>query len=101
MAGGKAVVASCSGQISEVLDNDRTGVLVKAGDIRELSFALVSLLKDPSRRKTIGENARKKALADHSWDRYVARLEAVYSSVLGDSRSGRLKTTVTSVTSPT
>lgn len=86
MAAGKAIVASKAGQISEVIQHGYTGFLVEPGDIDSLANALIALLKDPQRRQRLGDNARRQAVEKHSWDQYIARLEAIYLNALQPSR---------------
>lgn len=82
MAAGKAIVASRSGQIAEVILHDQNGILVEPGNVEELSAAISDLLKDPVRRASLGMYARRQALERHSWDQYIARLEKIYEETL-------------------
>jgi glycosyltransferase involved in cell wall biosynthesis len=82
MASGKAIVASRAGQIAEVLVDGTNGLLVEPGDRSALSAAIVRLLENPEERYRLGQNARRQAVEQHSWDRYIQRLEQVYASVL-------------------
>ncbi len=91
MAAGKAIVASDSGQISDVIEDGYNGILVNPGDAVDLANAIIHLLQDPLKRVFLGQNARRKAIANHSWDNYIGRLEQIYLSVLDSSiASGRL-----------
>jgi glycosyltransferase involved in cell wall biosynthesis len=82
MAAGKAIIASDAGMISEVIRDHVTGRLVQPGDTSELTRTLIELLHSPALRSQLGENARQQARKEHSWDRYVEKLEDVYQSVL-------------------
>jgi glycosyltransferase involved in cell wall biosynthesis len=82
MAAGKAIVASRAGQIAEVIQNGRTGILVEPGNVDDFARATIELLKDPEERKRLGRNARQQAVEHHSWEQYIRRLEEVYLSVL-------------------
>ncbi|HUF40039.1 MAG TPA: glycosyltransferase family 4 protein [Anaerolineales bacterium] len=82
MAAGKAIVASTGGQISEVIRDGHNGVLVEPGDVRALAEACAGLLLDPEERRRLGGNARKDALARHSWTVYTERLERIYRMTL-------------------
>jgi glycosyltransferase involved in cell wall biosynthesis len=82
MAAGKAIVASRSGQIAEVIQDGDTGRLVLPGDIEALSEAILALLDDPALRAQLGKNAREQAVAHHSWDGYINRLLDVYCEAL-------------------
>ncbi len=82
MAAGKAIVASRAGQISEVIQDGHSGILVKPGDVHELAGALIRLLKSPQERKRLGRNARQQAVEKHSWQQYIRRLETIYLEAL-------------------
>ncbi len=83
MAAGKAIVASDAGQIGDVIRDGENGLLVRPGDVGELAGAITRLLRDGALRERIGRTAREQAVAQHSWERYVSRLESVYRQVLG------------------
>jgi len=82
MAAGKAIVASKEGQISDVIQDGCTGLLVEAGDVEGLAQALIKLLEAPAERERLGQNARRQAVKQHSWEQYIRRLEEIYMSVL-------------------
>lgn len=86
MAAGCAIVASKDGQISEVIQDGQTGILVEPGEVNDLSRALISLINNPIQRKRLGLNARQQAVQHHSWEKYIERLEAVYLSAIQPSR---------------
>jgi glycosyltransferase involved in cell wall biosynthesis len=67
MAAGKAIVASRLGQIGEVLEHERTALLVPPGDVDALAAAIESLVGDPELRVRLGSAAREVAIARHSW----------------------------------
>lgn len=82
MAAGKAVVATNSGQIAEVLVDGKNGLLVSAGDVDGLTAAISRLIDDYALRTSLGHNAQRQAIEKHSWDNYIKRLEGIYSDVL-------------------
>ena len=82
MAAGKAIVASRSGQIAEVIRDGENGLLVTPGDTGELAESLLRLIRAPEERSWLGANARQQAVERHSWDQYVQRVEEIYRSVL-------------------
>jgi glycosyltransferase involved in cell wall biosynthesis len=61
-------VASRLGQIAEVLEHDRTALLVTPGDEHELAAAISALLADPARGKVLAEEARREVESAHTWD---------------------------------
>lgn len=81
MAAGRAIVASRDGQVAEVLRDGETGRLVEPGDEKALAEGILALLDRPSERARLGANARRQAVAAHSWERYIASLEAIYDEI--------------------
>jgi glycosyltransferase involved in cell wall biosynthesis len=74
MAMGRAIVASRLEQIGEVLEDDRTAVLVEPGDAAGLAKALEALVGDPERRARLGAAAREEAVANHTWLDHTRRI---------------------------
>jgi len=73
MAMGKAIVASDLDQIGEVLAHDRDAWLVPPGDVSRLAGGIERLVRDADLRARLGANARRKALADHTWRQHTRR----------------------------
>jgi glycosyltransferase involved in cell wall biosynthesis len=73
MAMGKAIVASDLDQIGEVLAHDRDAWLVPPGDVSRLADGIERLVRDADLRARLGANARRKALADHTWRQHTRR----------------------------
>jgi glycosyltransferase involved in cell wall biosynthesis len=82
MAASKAIVASRSGQIAEVIQDGYNGLLVQPGDVDALTAAIVRLLEDQALREELACNARRQAIEQHSWDRYIQALLGIYQEAL-------------------
>lgn len=82
MASGCACVASDVGGISELIDEDVNGFLVRPGDPGALREAIVRLACDADLRERLGARAREKAGAFFSMEDTVERTIAVYEDVL-------------------
>lgn len=82
MAAGKAIVASRSGQIGEVLENGRSGMLVTPGAVGELTAVLAQVVQDRQLRVRLGQTAQTQAIRQHGWDRYIQRLETIYTTAI-------------------
>ncbi len=82
MAAGVPVVASAVGGIPDQIRHDMEGLLVPAGDPAALGDALLELLQDPARARSLGEAGRRRAECEFSHATMVRRIEAVYSIAL-------------------
>jgi N-acetyl-alpha-D-glucosaminyl L-malate synthase BshA len=71
-------VSTRVGGIPEVVEQDRSGVLVPAGDIAALAGAVEELIGDAPRRIALGRAARERARALFSAEVIVPRYEALY-----------------------
>jgi len=84
MAAGKPIVASRIGQISDILEEGRTALLIPPGDTRALVEAITQLMQDGDLAKRIGAEARRVAQNRHSWAHRIdewLRLLALLSPV--------------------
>lgn len=69
---GKAVIATNGYGMRDLLEQSDAGVLVPVDDIPATAAALELLVRDPARRRALGEAARARVRAQFSWDR-IAR----------------------------
>jgi glycosyltransferase involved in cell wall biosynthesis len=79
MAAGKPIAASGLGQIAEVLEDERTALLVEPGDSRDLAKALERLANDAELRERLG----RAALAQAQRYTWVAHAQRVVSEFEG------------------
>ncbi|MFJ8196487.1 glycogen synthase [Streptomyces sp. NPDC096152] len=87
MACGTPVVASRVGGIPEVVEDDRTGVLVAVDDDEEefeagLARALDRVLGDPESARRMGEAGRERAVEEFGWDAVARRTARLYEEIL-------------------
>ena len=85
MAAGRPVVASRVGGIPELVDHERTGLLVEPADPTALADALLSLLRAPERCLAMGAAGRLDVRARWTWQLAAERLQLVYRSVMAGS----------------
>ena len=78
MACEKPVVASRASGL-EILEDIQGGILVEPGNSIELATAIIKLLKERKLRKQMGENSRKYALQNQSWECVAKRVTEVLS----------------------
>lgn len=82
MAAGLPCVAFDHGPMNELIEDDRTGVLVAFRDIGALGESLVALHGDPERRLRLGKSAQMRAGQEFSADRIAAATESLYRRIL-------------------
>ena len=70
------VIASDVGGVSSVVDHERTGLLVAAGDVDALRLSLRRIGDDPALAARLG-NAAKLAVEPHAWGTLGERIEAL------------------------
>jgi glycosyltransferase involved in cell wall biosynthesis len=72
MAMGKGIVASRLEQIAEVLEHEKTALLVTPGDADELADGILRLAINPKERAALGSAARLAVMERYSWAHNVA-----------------------------
>ncbi len=76
------VVAARVGGLPEVVEDGVTGILVPPNDPQALGEAILSLLRDPEKRRRMGERGREKVLAEFTAERVADLSEAFYREAL-------------------
>lgn len=74
MALGRPIVASRLEQIGELLQHGRNAYLVPPDDVPALVDALAEVARVPLLRRSLGAQARRDAVARHTWTTHVERL---------------------------
>jgi glycosyltransferase involved in cell wall biosynthesis len=82
MGSGLPVVASRVGGIPELIDDERTGLLVPPGDARTLAAALGRLMEQRELGAKLGSAAVEKVESQFSFERMTAAFEAIYFAEL-------------------
>lgn len=82
MACARAVVASRTGQVRDIIRDGVNGVLCEPGDATSLAHALASLVDSPDTRMRLGAAARSDAVASMTW-LHVARTIVALSTRAG------------------
>jgi glycosyltransferase involved in cell wall biosynthesis len=80
MANDTPLVATAVGGVPDVIEHDRTGMLVPRRDPEAMAQALVGLLTDPARRAAMAEAARA-ALPGYTIDATAARFADLYAAL--------------------
>jgi rhamnosyl/mannosyltransferase len=88
MACGRPVVSAELGTgVSWVNQHERTGLIVKPGDVDDLRRALVRLLEDASLRERLGAGARARVMSQFTAERMWSRTRALYQEISGQRAS--------------
>jgi glycosyltransferase involved in cell wall biosynthesis len=83
MACGKAIVATRTGGIPEVVDDGVTGKLVGPRDHAAMAQAILELLNDHAGRERMGDAGRARVEASFTVERMIAGTAAVYARLAG------------------
>ena len=78
MAAGRPVVASGVGGITEMVQHERTGLLVPPADTDALAAAIVRLLAEPEAAERMGRAGRAVAVARFGVERMLSQVAALY-----------------------
>ncbi|MFH0878299.1 MAG: glycosyltransferase family 4 protein [Lentisphaerota bacterium] len=88
MYAGAPVIGFDVGGVGEWLVNEETGVLLPRGDIAGMTRAIADLLRDPARRRAMGERARKYVGAKFRKALHLQRLSEVYEGAIRARKGG-------------
>jgi len=78
---GLPIIATDVGGTREIITTDKTGILVKAGDVGQLAEELGSLRANAELRGELGENARILAERKFNWDKITGEYIKLYTSL--------------------
>lgn len=81
MALGRPVVAAATGGLVEIVEHEKSGLLVPKGDARALAAAVTRVLSAPDLARRLGEQGRARS-AEFTAERMVRGYEAVYGELL-------------------
>jgi len=82
MACGLPVIASKIPGTSEIVKDGETGILIKPGDVKQLSNAIIKLIEDEDYARRIKERAYEFIKNHYSWDRIAEEYLKTYNEVL-------------------
>ena len=82
MALGKANVTTDGGGTSELVINNKTGLLVKTSSTQDLVEKILQLLEDSNLRKSMGFQAKQRIQTDFSINSMIAKFLNLYQTIL-------------------
>ena len=80
---GLPVVVTNVGGLPEVVDHERTGLVVPSEDPVAMAGALERLVHTPSERSKFGTAGREKVEREYDWEQSLARMIEIYRSLIG------------------
>ncbi len=80
MAQSKVVIASDSYGNPYIIDNGKTGLVYRYGDLNGLKQCIIGTLGNKNKQQYLGEKARDKLWRNYRWDRVVDEIESIYYS---------------------
>jgi len=81
-ASGVPVVVSDAGALPESVDAGKSGLVFESRNAGQLGEAVLSIISNDERRRTMGAAAREWVMRTFSWDVIAAQLEQTYTEVL-------------------
>jgi glycosyltransferase involved in cell wall biosynthesis len=81
MRWGTPVIGTWAGGIPEIVEHERSGLLVTTQDPSELAAAIVRLITTPSLRERLGRAGRKRVEQEFSVQRMSERMAALYQEL--------------------
>jgi glycosyltransferase involved in cell wall biosynthesis len=86
MAAGLPVIARAVGGLLDLVDDGRTGILLKEDTAAALHRAIDDLVRAPAHAAALGARARDTIASQYSFERMVAAFEDLYLTRLGAAR---------------
>lgn len=83
MAAGVPVVASQVGGLTEVIEHDRTGIVVYTRNPHSVAWGVNRVLSDPDHAEWLVRNAKETVQKTYSWEAIAKRTVKVYKEVVG------------------
>ncbi|HXM88454.1 MAG TPA: glycosyltransferase, partial [Candidatus Acidoferrum sp.] len=89
MASGLPVIASDVGGLREVVEDDRTGIIVPPANPEKIASAIKRLAESPELRTQMSAAARARVVENYSMEQMAARTLALYRECLRKTRDER------------
>lgn len=84
MACEKPVIATNTGGLKEIIENEQFGSLVEIGNVSQTAQEIEKYLLDNDLKEKVGLAARKKIIEKYNWNNNVIQMVEVYSNLLNN-----------------
>jgi glycosyltransferase involved in cell wall biosynthesis len=74
-----SVIASRVGGIPEIIENEKSGILVEAGNVEQISKSLKNLVLEPQKRAYLGHALQEKVEQEFSLEKMISETEKFYT----------------------
>lgn len=81
-AAGKPVIAFQTPAIAEIIEHEKTGLLVSNKSPNELSSAIIRLIENPKLRFELASNWQTKVLNEHTWDLVALKILDICKKII-------------------
>lgn len=81
LASGTCVIGSNVGGVPDIIKNNKTGLLVKEKDPRELAEAIIKVLSDAKLRDKLARQGQRYIKANFSWDNIAERFDNMIKEI--------------------
>ncbi|QEE14829.1 glycosyltransferase family 4 protein [Promethearchaeum syntrophicum] len=83
----KPVIGVDNDSMREVIEHEKDGILVKFDDVEDLKNAIINLLKNPKKRKEMGENGFLKVSNLNNWNEIGIKTMQIYTQIRKTSKN--------------
>jgi glycosyltransferase involved in cell wall biosynthesis len=81
------VIATRVGGLPELVEDGRTGLLFRVGDVEAMSEGAIRLLSDETKSREFGRRGREAAISRFSTERIIPQYEALYRDMIASASS--------------
>ena len=90
-AAGKPVIGGRSGGTGDAILDGITGLRVDGTNVAQIADAVISLLSDPEKSKTMGKNGYRWAAQEFTWDAVVQRTHPLAMTIQAETDQRRCR----------
>ena len=80
----KPVIVSNIGGLAEIIENNKTGLIVESRNIQQTANAIERLVLDKALGETLGRNGRKNVIEKYNWENNLEQVITIYNEVLSE-----------------
>ena len=77
----KPVIGVNNDSMREVIEHEKDGILIKFDDVEDLKEAIINLLRNPKKRKDMGENGFLKVSKFNNWNEIALKTMQMYTQI--------------------